>query len=1293
MKVCKRLLCLVLAAALALSLFAGCGASAAEAAPTEALRELTGGLTLSQQEPGKRLTPLTTRTNGAAEKKDYTILVYMVGSDLESQGGYASSDLLEMLGSGMSGRQNNLLVYTGGAASWDLNIRSDVNTVYALNEAGDELVEVASTGESVNMGAAETLTDFLNYACANYPAEKYGLIFWDHGGGPLYGFGSDELYGYDGLGIWELQAALEASPFREEKLEFVGFDACLMASVEVAAMLSGYAKYLVASEEVEPGNGWDYSFLAALNDSADTDKLLNAILTSYRTAMEADFWEPDYTLSRVDLAMLQTVLESLDGIWLQMREALEDGGYTALARSRNQTRRFGVSAVSDRGSSFDLVDLGDMLDQLGGDYTELAGSVREELEKAVVQVTNMEKVCGLSIYYPYDNKNLYQNGGNLFDFSELMGDYHSYMDLFAQKWLGSLSDIRWAQEQTLQVQEEYLTLQLEQEQLDALGSVTYSVFLFDEESQAYCCILSGLVAEPDENGLVRIPRNPDVFMLHTDAGETLGEGTLWPVNLVQSGMTKNHYVSNRSCLFATVDVTVGGTEPIQITLSDNAATGEVSIQSILSRSWADSEFYGRQDVDIGAWGVVAYDWQPLYPTYDAEGELLPWEQWESDGSFWYTLCNYEESFWFEKLSLQELEGEFYCQVTMLDSYGNPIGARMETLYTNTPYRDVEVTMDEGVMTFRVYEDHAEVLSFAEVTDDSWLECLNHVVTVPAAVEGVPVTQVCHEAFYNCDEIKQVILPDTIVKIDYRAFYSCKYLDTIHLPESLKELGNSALAWTGLQTVQLPGGLEMLGYQCLAGTPLTEVTIPAGTKLVGAGCFASCEALRAIHVAAGNTAYKSIDGVLFSSDGTKLVAFPGGRGEKYDIPAGVEVIGDEAFRGNTLLTTLNMNEGLRVIDRLAFCDTTGLLYINLPESLEFIGDAAFGDSLYNDPTVEIPTLKIGPNVAYIGYDAFIGYKIQAIEVDEANEFYSSANGCLLNASGTRLIHVPCGYAGTLEVPEGVSYIAWYALYYCKEVTELILPDSLVAINHAAGVPPRLEKAVIGKGLKDWQNVTGFFEVPEIEIHPDNPNYTITEDGSIYTGDMTTLLLCRSEEENVVIPEGVTAIGVGAMKSMYGDAATMRTLSLPATLAEIPDGAFNNLTALESITVAAENPNFAAWDGLLYTKDGKVLVACPQAKPGTIEVREGTLELAPYAIYGNHLKATVVVIPEGVTVVRYGNFIQSTYKNCVALYLPESLTDIHPKTFAYANAEELIVYCPAGSPAEALAEACGLTVVNN
>ncbi len=1291
MKRLHRFTGLLLALALVLGLFSGCGASRDISAtePTSA-QERPGATQLGNWAPGENLVPVTNRAPEDPKTKPYTILVYMVGSDLESKGGFASSDIMEMLDSGLKGSNANLVLYTGGSVSWDLDIPSDVNTVFALNEAGDTLEVVGNTSQSMNMGDPNTLLDFLNFAYRNFPAEKYGLICWDHGGGPLYGFGSDELFDHDGLDLWELEQALKASPFGQTKLEFVGFDACLMGTIEVADTLSEYASYLVASEDVEPGNGWNYKFLGTLNETSDTLTLAESILSSYRTSMEENFWKPEYTLSCIDLAQVPGLIGSLDRLFGQMYEQVVAGSYSQIARSRDNTKRFGVSAVSDRGSSFDLVDLGDMAAKLGGDYETQTAQVLASLEAAVLgQVTNMEGPTGLAMYYPYDNKSLYRAGGSLYEYGEMSGEYQRFLNVFTQRWLSGERSFRWDTTQAIGEEEEFLTLQLEPEQLENLGSVTYTVLRYEETENAYCPLLTDFQVQPDENGLVKIPRNPDVILMRTDTDELTG--ALWPVSLTESTAARNRYVSPNATLLATRDVIIGDSEPIQITLSSDLATGEVTIQSILSRNWADGEFYGRQDVDLDNWGVVAYTWEPLYPTYDVEGELLPWNEWESDGSYFLTYCNYEDSFSMDKSQLKEQEGEFYCQVVLKDSSGNVIGTRLEELYTNTPYTDQVVTVAEGTMTFRLYDDHAVLKSFASNGGNEY-PYAGYTVTVPANVGGLPVTAIGEQAFRACLDVQKVILPQTLQEIRYSAFASCYNLTEVTLPDSLRSIGSGAFSFTDLAALELPEGLERLDYQCFMGTNLETITLPASLKAVGGGAFAWCKELKQILVAEGNPVYKSVDGVLFTADGTKLVAFPGAWGEKYDVPAGTRVIGDEAFRGNDILTTLNFNDGLEIIDRLAFCDTVGLLYLDLPESLQTIGHGAFACSVGVHPAVEIPEVTLGTKVSFVGAEAFSGYKVKAFTVAEGNETYAAGNGCLLNASGTRLIQAPYGCEGELVIPDGVSYLAWRSLDGCNEITSLVFPDSLVAVNHAAGIPVNLQKLTVGKGLKDWQNVEIFFTVPEIILHPENPYYVMTKDGSIYSADMTTLYLCRSEEAEFVIPEGVTTLETGALQSLAGDAATMRTIVFPASLVNLPENPFFYMTALEEIRVAEGNPRYASYDGLLYTKDGKTLLACPLGRTGTVSVREGTLEIGDRAFYyGGNLMASEIIIPEGVTAVRYGNFTAVPYNGRLMLHLPGSLTDIHEDIFRFVEPENAIIFCPTGSAIEAMAREKGLSVI--
>ncbi|HSK69795.1 MAG TPA: clostripain-related cysteine peptidase, partial [Candidatus Limnocylindria bacterium] len=159
-----------------------------------------------------------------------TIMVYMIGSDLESGGGLATSDISEMLRSRPDASRVNVVVMTGGSQKW-MTPRISAGGIGVYHIQGRSPAELR-VSESASMGEASTLSGFLEYAVGAFPADSYGLILWDHAGGPMVGFGMDTLYRNDALTMPELRQALRASPFGEGglRLEWVAFDACLMGS-------------------------------------------------------------------------------------------------------------------------------------------------------------------------------------------------------------------------------------------------------------------------------------------------------------------------------------------------------------------------------------------------------------------------------------------------------------------------------------------------------------------------------------------------------------------------------------------------------------------------------------------------------------------------------------------------------------------------------------------------------------------------------------------------------------------------------------------------------------------------------------------------------------------------------------------------------------------------------------------------------------------------------------------------------------------------------------------------------
>ncbi|QTH43089.1 hypothetical protein J4772_00980 [Cohnella sp. LGH] len=368
----------------------------------------------------------------------YTILVYMNGSDLESTwdeeyeaySGAASTDLEEMM-EGLSGDDVQVIVETGGTLNWaNSQISGEQNQRWLVKEGG--LNHVADIGAK-SMGDAQTLADFVTWGVKNYPANNYSLIFWDHGGGSVLGFGSDELFDGDSLTLDEIEAGLAAAfEITGKKLELVGFDACLMATVETASQLSPYAEYMIASQELEPGHGWDYvGALGYLSSEPYVSgaEFGKAIVDSYKEHAIVFGQEKSITLSVTALDKVPAVVQALEAL-------VEEAGPIITA----DTRRFysfaeGRSKAEDYGSTTahggitDMADLASIAKNVSGQYPDKAEALKNAIHDAVVYNMNSQgrpDASGLSIYFPHKDKDNFENNLSVYNgigFSEVYGDF------------------------------------------------------------------------------------------------------------------------------------------------------------------------------------------------------------------------------------------------------------------------------------------------------------------------------------------------------------------------------------------------------------------------------------------------------------------------------------------------------------------------------------------------------------------------------------------------------------------------------------------------------------------------------------------------------------------------------------------------------------------------------------------------------------------------------------------------------------------------------------------------------
>jgi hypothetical protein len=277
------------------------------------------------------------------------------------------------------------------------------------------------------------LSDFIAWGVGTFPADRYALIFWDHGGA-WPGFGGDEsTQDHDLLTIAELkqgtQAGMQAAGL--DQFALIGFDACLMATVETVLAMRPFGEYLLASEELEPGHGWDYRYLQILKDNPSTGPvdLGNALLDGFLAQAQASGTSANVTLSLTDLY-------ALDSLWAGVRKLAADimgdlaGLAATVASQKAATLEFGQSPDPSR--STHMIDLGHLAENLAAREPRLQAArdqILGALQKAVVlkgggPVTAAAK--GLAIYFPpqaaYFNRD--------YNVLDEMGPWRDFLDTY-----------------------------------------------------------------------------------------------------------------------------------------------------------------------------------------------------------------------------------------------------------------------------------------------------------------------------------------------------------------------------------------------------------------------------------------------------------------------------------------------------------------------------------------------------------------------------------------------------------------------------------------------------------------------------------------------------------------------------------------------------------------------------------------------------------------------------------------------------------------------------------------------
>lgn len=336
-------------------------------------------------------------------EKAWSVYWYLCGSDLESWHGCASADLAEMMAVELP-ENLQIIIQTGGALQWHRDDISPEETGrYIYDSKGFRKLEALPRA---NMGEADTLSDFLSFCAENYPAERTMALFWNHGGGSVAGAEFDANYQFDSLTLDEFREAFERANMPE--LDIIGFDACLMATVDAADAFSDAGRYLVASEELEPGSGWYYTgWLEALaaDPAMDGEQLGRAICDAYLEGCELAGTAEDITLSLTDMSRIDPLLEAYDAMGTELLlEAIDNiDFYAAFSRAAIGSESYGGN-TEEQGYT-NMVDLGHLARNSRQLLPESAEAVLAAIEDCVIYKVSGEyrrEASGLSCYYSFN---------------------------------------------------------------------------------------------------------------------------------------------------------------------------------------------------------------------------------------------------------------------------------------------------------------------------------------------------------------------------------------------------------------------------------------------------------------------------------------------------------------------------------------------------------------------------------------------------------------------------------------------------------------------------------------------------------------------------------------------------------------------------------------------------------------------------------------------------------------------------------------------------------------------------
>lgn len=436
--------------------------------------------------------------NNKTKNDTRTIMIYMAGSNLESDARIATSDLDSILPDKINLEKTNVLLYTGSTKVWHNFASSDENAIYILKEDGFK--KLGSYNEK-SLGDSNIFKSFLNYSYTNFKTDKYDLIFWNHGLGAL-GSISDEK-SHDFLTLVEMEEALKNSYFnKNNKLNTVLFRTCLNATYEMASVFSNYANYMIASEEVTMGktNESVLNFINELTPLDNGEEYGKKFIKAYQEQMKnIDIYSStDSTYSIIDLTKFQKLNQKMNTFFSKIDAKKY---YNNIAKIRSNLHQYAVNTSNTE--DYDTIDLYELINSLKSYSSKDADEILNMINEMVLyNWTTNDSSHGIAIYFPFNGQNKVKNIHlGIYSKIDASQNYYDFIKKFNDIQTNGIAIDFNLKGNEVKMQDKEFSLKLTEEQLKNYAGASYIIFKKIEDNY-FIPLYSSKNTKIDENGVI-----------------------------------------------------------------------------------------------------------------------------------------------------------------------------------------------------------------------------------------------------------------------------------------------------------------------------------------------------------------------------------------------------------------------------------------------------------------------------------------------------------------------------------------------------------------------------------------------------------------------------------------------------------------------------------------------------------------------------------------------------------------------------------------------------------------------